>query len=699
MSVIHSIPGRIRFSARSVGGIRLLKEKAGEALASVDIKVYVTYNTRTRRGLLVFIPDKELTRIMAGLIGLLAEELATIKEDPDDMPAGENQPDVQENPFLTVAKKVVRHYGTRLFMPPVLRPFWCVFKVSPLIWDGLGALSQGKLNVNVLDASAILAALFMGDFNTAGTIHLLMDISETLEDWTTERSKQDISGLFTQDKKPVWVMRKGEPEAIPFDEVAPGDLVVVRSGGKIPVDGVVADGLAMVNQSSMTGESLAVEKKPGSEVYAGTILEEGRLIVHSEAVGDQTRFAKIARILTDTEGMKANIQSHAERLADKIVPLSFVLSGIVFAVTRNFRKAATVLLADYSCAIKIATPLAVRTAMLETTRNGAVLKGGKYLESLSKLDAVVLDKTGTLTQAVPEVVKVCPVNGYTREFVLRQAACLEEHFPHPIADAVIRKAVEEGLEHDEDHAEVEYILAHGIATTLNGRRTVLGSRHFINEDEGIAIDDGEAAIQECSERGLSQLYFACGGKLAGVIAVNDPLREDADEFISTLKSKKMKRIVMLTGDSRETARAVAGDLGLDEYYAQVLPDEKTDLIERLKSEGHTVAMVGDGINDSAALARADIGVSMKHGSDIAKEACDIVLTGERLDSLIHSMDVSKRTMGRIRRNFVFIVASNTLFIGLGLTGVITPAIMALLHNLGTVMTCASSMHPVLPARR
>ncbi|MCG8616312.1 MAG: heavy metal translocating P-type ATPase, partial [Desulfobacterales bacterium] len=529
-------------------------------------------------------------------------------------------------------------------------------------------------------------------------IHLLMDISETLEDWTTQRSKQDISGLFVQDKKPVWVMQKGEPVAIPHDSVAPGDLVVVRSGGKIPVDGVVADGLAMVNQSSMTGEPLAVEKKPGSDVFAGTILEEGRVIIHSEAVGDRTRFAKIARILTDADGMKAQIQSRAEQLADKIVPFSFLLSGVVFAFTRNLRQAASVLLADYSCAIKIATPLAVRTAMVETARNGVVLKGGKYLEALSRLDAVVLDKTGTLTQAVPEVVNVCPVNGYSREFVLRQAACLEEHFPHPIADAVIRKAREEGLDHDEDHAEVEYILAHGIATTLNGQRTVLGSRHFIHEDEGICLEDAEPVIRECTERGLSQLYFACGGKLAGVIAVNDPIREDAGEFISTLKTRKMKRIAMLTGDSREAAGAVASDLGLDEFYAQVLPDEKTELIKRLKSQGHTVAMVGDGINDSAALALADIGISLKHGSDIAKESCDIVLTGERLDSLVHAMDVSKKTMGRVRRNFIFIVASNTLFIGLGLTGIISPALMALLHNMGTVLTCASSMRPLLPNR-
>ncbi len=696
MSVIHSIPGRIRFSARSVSAVRLLKEKAGVLLGPADITVYLSYNIRTGRGLLIFTGDERLTRILAGLIEILASDLASLPRDTNEslnFPVSGSAE--QENPFWTIAKKVANHYSTRLFMPPAMRPVWCIINVAPLILNGLKALAQGKLDVNVLDAAAILTALFMRDFNTAGTIHLLMGISEILENWTREKSKRDISGLFTQDRSPVWIMRRGEPESVPFEAVAPGDLVVVRAGGKIPVDGVVADGLAMVNQSSMTGEPIAVEKKIGSEVYSGTILEQGRLIILSEAVGEQTRFARIAKILTESDEMKANIHSHAERLADKIVPFSFVFAGIVFAATRDIRKAATVLMADYSCAIKIATPLAVRAAMLETAKNGAVLKGGKHLESLSRVDAVVLDKTGTLTQAIPEVVNVCPVNGFSREFVLRQAACMEEHFPHPIADAVIRKADEEGLDHVEDHAEVEYILAHGIATTLNGQRTVLGSRHFIHEDEGIALEEAEEAIQECMAHGLSLLYFACGGKLAGIIAVQDPVRKDAKGFIDLLKTKKTKRIVMLTGDDQRSAQAVAAELGIEEYHAQVLPEEKAALINKLKNQGHTVAMIGDGINDSAALACADVGVSLKHGADIAKETCDIILTGQELDSFIHAMTVSNRTMTRIRRNFLFIVSSNTLFIGLGITGVITPAMMALLHNLGTVLTCVASMRPVL----
>ncbi|MCG8564365.1 MAG: heavy metal translocating P-type ATPase, partial [Desulfobacterales bacterium] len=596
MSVIHSIPGRVRYSAASAGGVGLIKEKALELFADLDIQIQITYNPRTRRGLLIFTPDARLTRILTDLIDLHARELATVTEASYPLAVPRDpQPLSLRHPVLSITGKVLNFYATRMFMPPVLRPFWCIFNMAPLIWRGFMSLSRGRLDVDVLDAAAIVSALFMRDFNTAGTILLLMEISETLEEWTREKSKGDIASLFSPDDKPIWIMRKGEPVAIPSHELELGDLVVVRSGGRIPVDGVVADGLAMVNQSSMTGEPMAVKKMAGSEVYAGTTIEEGKIIILSEAVGVDTRFAKIAKILTESEGMKAQIHSQAEKLADKIVPLSFILSGIVFAFTRNMRQAATVLLADYSCAIKLATPLAVRAGMLETAKNGVVLKGGKHLESMSKLDTIVLDKTGTLTQASPEVVKICPTNGFTREFVLSQAACMEEHFPHPIADAVIRKADEEGLEHDEDHAEVEYILAHGIATTLDGQRTVLGSRHCVHEDEGIDISQAEIDIQACRQEGLSLLYLACGNKLAGVIAVKDPVREDAEDFIRQLESRRMKRIIMLTGDNRETAANVAEELGIREYYAQVLPDEKTQLIKDLKSQGHVVAMVGDGI--------------------------------------------------------------------------------------------------------
>lgn len=708
MTVIRSIPGRIRFSVRSAPAVQELEQKAGEALDRMDAQFQFSYNPRTGRGLLTFAKDSALTSL---LIEVIEEGTATARkasavlnsaEKNTELPPAEDKQapvsEEPENPLLSIAKNVTSYYMARMFMPMVLRPYWTAFTVAPLVWKGVTSLRQGRLDVNVLDASAVGAALFMRDYNTAGTINLLLSISETLEHWTKEKSRSDIAALFRGDRKPVWVLRGDEPVAISPDELVKGDLVVVRSGARIPVDGLVADGTAMVNQSSMTGEPLAVEKRYESQVYAGTVVEEGRLIIFAKSVGNETRFAKIAKILTESDEMKANIHCQAVKLADKIVPFSFILSGIVLVITRNLKQAATVLLADYSCAIKLATPLAVRSAMLEAAHNGAVVKGGKYIEQLSRINAIVLDKTGTLTKARPEVVKVCPVNGYTEEFVLSQAACMEEHFPHPVADAIVRKADEAGLTHAEEHAEVEYILAHGIATILNGKRTILGSRHFVHEDEGIPLDSAKPIIQECTREGLSLLYFACGGVLAGVIVITDPVRDDAYQFIRNLESRGMERIIMLTGDNEKSAASVAGELGINEYYARVLPDEKTVLIDDLRGQGYIVGMIGDGINDSAALTRADVGISMKYGADIAREACDIILTGERLDSLTDAMDISKHVMRRILRNFGFIVASNTLFIGLGISGLITPAMMALLHNSGTVLICAHSMRPMLPER-
>lgn len=710
MSIVRSIPGRIRFEAESEQAVLYIQEQLSERLGDTLGDIEIRYSHRSGRGLALFAPVEELTDQVLDIMTdtmetpVLPDLPACRSASPGDESActlptllpATYEPEQMENPFWIVAKKVFNFYTTRLLMPMWLRPYWTAFNVAPLVLDGIRSLFQRKLNVAVLDAAAIGAALAMRDFNTAGTIHLLLDISETLEDWTREKSRSDLASLFRGDGRPIWVMRKGEEVAVPQEEVNSGDLVVVRSGARIPVDGVVADGTAMVNQSSMTGEPLSVKCSPGKEVYAGTVVEEGKIIILSEGVGDETRFAKIAQVIADSEGMKAEIHGQAIKLADKIVPFSFILSGVIFAITRNWMQAAAVLMADYSCAIKLATPLAIRSAMLESAHCGALIKGGKYIEQLSKVDAIVLDKTGTLTKASPEVVDICPVNGYSREFVLRNAACMEEHFPHPVADAVVRKAEEEGLDHDERHAEVEYILAHGISTTLDGQRMILGSKHFVHDDEGIEINEAQKQISRCADNGLSTLYLAVGGKLAGVIALEDPIRDSAYRFIRRLENMGMQRIIMLTGDGEATARTVAAELDIEEFYAQVLPNDKTELVESLREEGYTVAMVGDGINDSAALSRAHVGVSMKHGADIAQEACDVMLTGDRLDSLMDSMSLSKMVMRRIRRNYQFIVGSNTLFIGLGVFGLITPAMLAFLHNSGTVLTCAHSMRPMLP---
>jgi len=710
MSIVRSIPGRIRFEAESEQAVLSLQDKLlaeiGDDLGDIEFR----YSERSGRALALFAPDETLTDRVSAIVSSTLEtpalpDLAECrKAAPGDelactLPApgpGLYEPGGMENPFWIVGKKVFNFYMTRLLMPATIRPYWTVINVAPLIFEGVRSLFQRKLNVAVLDAAAIGSALAMRDFNTAGTINLLLDISETLEDWTREKSRNDLAALFKGDGKPVWVMRKGAEVQIAQEELVAGDLVIVRSGARVPVDGVVADGTAMINESSMTGEPLSVKRGVGKEVFAGTVVEEGKIVILSEGVGDETRFAKIAQVIADSETMKAEIHGQAVKLADKIVPFSFILSGVIFAVTRNWMQAAAVLMADYSCAIKLSTPLAVRSAMLESAHSGALIKGGKYIEQLSQVDAIVLDKTGTLTRATPEVVDVCPVNGYTRDFILRNAACMEEHFPHPVADAVVRKAEEEGLIHDEQHAEVEYILAHGIVTTLNGERMILGSRHFVHEDEGIDLEEADEQIKQCSESGLSTLYMAVGDKLAGVIALEDPIRDSSYRFIRRLENIGMKRIIMLTGDGEATARSVAAQLEIEEFYAQVLPNDKTDLVDSLREEGYTVAMVGDGINDSAALSHAHVGVSMKHGADIAQEACDVMLTSERLDSLLDAMSLSKMVMRRIKSNYRIIVGSNTLFIGLGIFGVITPAMLAFLHNTGTVLTCAHSMRPMLP---
>ncbi|WP_029896092.1 heavy metal translocating P-type ATPase [Desulfohalovibrio reitneri] len=709
MSIVRSIPGRIRFDVGSEEAFAKVRDQLLDDLGGELGELELRYNPRSGRGLALFSPDEGATsRALEILADILHTSLpmtlppcrgADLGDEracaPPGLHPGGHAETPLEHPFVSVARKVFLFFLRRRFMPMRIRPYFVAFTVAPLILEGLRSLVRGRINVSVLDASAVGSAMLMRDFDTAGSIHLLLEVSEDLEDWTREKSRGDLASLYRGDGRPAWVQR-GEGEVqISQDELRQGDLVVVRSGARIPVDGVVADGTAMVNQSSMTGEPLSVKRGPGKEVFAGTVVEEGKLIIYSESVGDETRFAKIAQVISDSESMKADVHSHAVQLADRIVPLSFVLFGVVFAFTRNWMKASSVLMADYSCAIKIATPLAVRSAMLESAHFGAVIKGGKYIEQLSKADAIVLDKTGTLTKASPEVVRVCPVNGYSRSYVLRNAACMEEHFPHPIADAIVRKADEEGLVHDERHAEVEYTLAHGVSTTLGDDRLVLGSRHFISDDEGIHIDDSQEAVAECTRQGLSTLYLGVGGELAGVIALEDPLRESAYRFVRRLENMGMRRIVMLTGDGEASAKAVAGEVEIKEYHSQVLPDDKTRIVDELREEGHIVAMVGDGINDSAALSRADVGISMKHGADIAQEACDVMLTVDRLDSLVDSITLSRLAMKRIRNNYGFIVASNTAFIGLGVSGLITPALLAFLHNSGTVLTCAWSMRPYL----
>lgn len=599
---------------------------------------------------------------------------------------------------LELKKKTALHAGfmllARPLIPPPIRPILAIYGALPYLKKGFIALRRKQMNVDLLDASAIGAAMATREFFTASVIVALLKTGDYLEEWTRGESRRLLSDMFHTGDEWAWVLREDEEIRIPLEEVVEGDTVIVRMGGLIPVDGLVVEGEALVNQSSLTGEGLPVAKRIGLSVYAGTAIEEGGLRVRALQVGDQTRAARVVKTIEAAEVVKAESQSKSEQMAERIVPYSFLLSGLTFLLTGSVSRSAAVLLVDYSCAIKLSTPLAILTSLARSARHRVLIKGGKYLEKLARADAFVLDKTGTLTEATPEVAEVVHFSGFTREFVLRQAACVEEHFPHPVATAVVRQAESEGLAHAEEHAEVEYVLAHGIASWLQGKRIVVGSRHFVHEDEGVDVSAGDPYVQSFAERGNSILYVAVGGELAGLIAIHDPLREDAKHFVAALKGSGIKRIVMLTGDNEATARTIAGNLGIEEFYAQALPDRKVEVIKELQAEGFTVAMVGDGINDSPALSQADVGISMRHGADIAREACDVLLMDGTLDDILTARAVSREAMELVEHNFRTIVAVNSAALLLAVTGAAPPVFSATIHNLSTILVGLRSLQPL-----
>ncbi|MBZ2172428.1 heavy metal translocating P-type ATPase [Nitratidesulfovibrio sp. SRB-5] len=590
---------------------------------------------------------------------------------------------------------LIRYLILRPFLPRIVRMVSAFFRALPFLLKGGRSLASGRLNVDVLDAAALGISLVRGDFRSVGLITALFAVGEFLEEWTRKKSRESLAESLAVDVDTVWVKR-GEAEVqVPLSALADGDLVVVRAGSSIPVDGVVAEGEAMVNQTSMTGEPLAVARRAGASVYAGTVVEEGRLDIRPTGVGSETRINQIVGFIERSEALKANVQGKAERLADAIVPYSFLLAGGVWAVTRDVARAASVLLVDYSCAIRLATPLAILTGMREGAHHGVLIKGGRFIEGLAGADTVVFDKTGTLTEARPRVAEVISLNGHGRDDVLRLAACLEEHFPHPVARAVVRKAEQESLDHQEEHAEVEYVVAHGIASRLRGKRVLVGSRHFVHEDEGVPLDEFLPVINEWAAKGYSILHLAIGGKLAGILCIEDPLRTEAAGVVRGLREQGVKRIIMLTGDGPVTAAAVANAVGVDEWRAQVLPADKADIVRQLQAEGGKVVMVGDGINDSPALSAADVGVSLRDGADLAREVADVVLSGNDLAELLVARQLAKATLRRIHVNFGSIMGLNSAFMALGLVGRAQPGMLALLHNLTTVGVALNAMRPML----
>jgi manganese/zinc-transporting P-type ATPase C len=581
-------------------------------------------------------------------------------------------------------RPLVQYFIVRPLLPMLVRMASTLWRAVPYVRKALGALFQAKFSVELLDGTAIVVSLLLGDFKTARMMLFLLGIGETLEQWTRKKSLASLTESLALQVDQVWLVQEGVERAVPLSEVRHGDVLVVRDGGVIPVDGTVVQGEALVNQASMTGEPLGIARTVGASVFAGTVVEEGVLHIQVSHVGEGTRLQQVITFINESETLKASVQSKSERLADKAVPFTFLLSGLVWLITRNPMRAASVLLVDYSCALKMATPLAILTAMREAAQHGVLIKGGRFLEALHEADTIVFDKTGTLTQAQPSVVQVLPAHGFERDEILRISACLEEHFPHPVARAVVRQAAREGLNHEEEHAEVEYIVAHGIASSLHGRRVLIGSRHYIAHDEGIDLSPLEQEIAQMTDQGYSLLYLSIGNRLAGIIAIEDPVRPEAAQVVQALRQEGVKRIVMLTGDDARTAAAVAAKLGISEYWAQVLPAEKAGIVRKLADEGHTVMMVGDGINDAPALSAAHVGISLRDGADLAQEVANVVLLHSQLESLLHVRRLAKATLRRIHTNFVATMSLNSAFLAGGLAGVLTPASSALLHNASTV---------------
>lgn len=681
-TIIHELPGRIRVRLTFPGRPALDGSRIENQFSEVEGVRGASFNYRTGSLLIHY-------------NGSYARD-AVLKK-VKSMPLTLTGRDHHQRNNLQQKKEAVVIGGMLLaagpLLPFILRPFLVIYGAMPILKKGIRSFFNRRLNVDALDSAAIGISISRGDYLTSGIITFLLKSGEYIEEWTRQRSRESIAKLVHRPYEWAWVKRNGREARVNIKDVEVGDFVVVRTGSSVPVDGIVVEGEAMVNQSSMTGEPLPVPKRAGVMVYAGTALEEGFLIVKTMHVGDETRVSKIIKVIEESEGLKADVQSHAERLADSIVPYTFLLSGLTYLFTRNHLKVASVLLVDYSCAIKLSTPLTIMSAMIATSKRGVLVKGGKFIEKLAEADVFVLDKTGTLTEARPEVVDIVSFNGFSKEYILKNAACVEEHFPHPVAAAVMKKAEEEGLMHKEEHADVEYVLTHGISSRIKGKRILVGSRHFIHEDNGIDVEPAEPVIKDFAEKGYSALYVTIGNELGGIIAIEDSLRKDSGKFLNTLKDSGIKRVIMLTGDNYATARAIAERLRIEEYYAQVFPEKKTEIIKRLKSEGYVVAMVGDGINDSPALSHADVGISMKHGADIAKEACDVLLLEGRLEGITEARRIAQYAMLRVKKNFVYIMGINTAMIGLGLLGLITPAISALMHNGTTVLVSLNSLRP------
>ena len=651
-----------------------------------DVKVY----DRTCDAVVLFESGREtIIRALAEFSFAQVEALALVPEHT----TRQLNRDFEDKLVFTV----LRRAAAKLFLPTWAAAALAVFRSLRYIWQGMKSLAHGKLSVAVLDATAVTVSLVRGEFDTAGSVMFMLRIGEILEEWTHKKSVEDLAGAMALNVDKVW-LKNGETEVlVPIGDVKAGDHIVVRTGNLVPLDGKVFSGEMTVNQASITGESLPVPKRPGSYVYAGTVAEEGECVVCVEKALGGGRYDRIVHMIEESEKLKSATEDKAARLADRLVPYTLGGTGLVWLLTRNITKTLAVLMVDFSCALKLSMPIAVLSAMRESSTYHISVKGGRFLEAVAKADTVVFDKTGTLTYAQPKVAQIVTFDGREESEMLRLAACLEEHYPHSMANAVVGEAKRRGLSHEEYHSSVQYVVAHGISSAVNGEKVIIGSAHFVFEDEKCVIPEEEREKYDALPAEYSHLYLCISGRLAAVICISDPLRAEAKDAVAALHDCGIRHVVMMTGDNRKTAASVAREVGVDEFYAEVLPEDKADYIRRAKTEGRTVIMIGDGVNDSPALSEADAGIAINTGAAIAREIADITISSEDLLELVTLRRLSTALMARIHKNYRFIVSFNLMLIILGVTGVIQPTLSALLHNMSTLGISLKSMTNLLDA--
>ena len=675
--ILHDTAGRLRVHLCCKRMTLRQADVLEYYLLAVDgvrsVKVY----DRTRDAVVVY--DAERERMIRALARFSFEKAEKLDLAPEHTSRTLNR-EFEDKLALTV----MRRCASNLFLPAPVTSALAVIRSAKYIKEGLLALWHRKLSVAVLDATAVTVSMVRGDFATAGSVMFMLRLGEILEEWTHKKSVADLASAMSLRVENVWQQVDGTEVLTKVTDVKPGDRIVIRTGGMIPLDGRVVEGEAMVNQSSLTGESMPVAKRPGSPVYAGTVAEEGECVICVEKVSGSGRYDRVVRMIEESEKLKSTAEDKASRMADRLVPYTLGGTAVTYLLTRDVTKMLAVLMVDFSCALKLAIPVAVLSAMRESSGHHISVKGGRFLEAVAKADTIVFDKTGTLTYATPKVAQIVPFGGHREADMLRLAACLEEHYPHSMANAVVEEAKRRGLTHEEYHSQVQYVVAHGISSMVENKKVIIGSAHFVFEDEGCCIPEGEQEKYDALPAAYSHLYLCIDGELAAVICIHDPLRREAKDAVKALHESGFTNVVMMTGDNRRTAESVAAEVGVDAVYAEVLPEDKAAFIRQEKEKGHTVIMVGDGVNDSPALSEADAGIAISTGAAIAREIADITVASEDLFELVTLRKLSEALMARIHGSYRFIVAFNLSLITLGVAGVLPPAISALLHNTSTL---------------